>query len=176
MALLASHMMVTGRVSHVSKGRGNLFTALFAAVTVVIIAALLTDALDAEPIVYRNTQYGFNFSLPPSWKGYTIAMEEWEGFKDGKAAAETGPLLLIRHPLWTLANPRQDIPIMVFTLLQWDLLQQGGFHVSAAPVGPSELGRNTEYVFALPPRYNYHFPTGWEEVSDILATNPLRPN
>ena len=29
--------------------------------------------------VYRNTQFGFSFSLPESWKGYRIITEKWEG-------------------------------------------------------------------------------------------------
>ena len=42
-------------------------------------------------------------------------------------------------------------------------------------MGPKELGRNSKYVFALPARYNFAFPTGFEEVEDILAGNPLQP-
>jgi len=38
-----------------------------------------------------------------------------------------------------------------------DSLQQEKFHIGAAPINPSELGRNTKYVFALPARYNYAF-------------------
>ena len=63
---------------------------------------------------------------------------------------------------------------MVFTLAQWDSLQQDKFHIGAAPIGPSELGRNTRYVFALPARYNFAFPTGYEEVEKILEDNPLK--
>jgi len=63
---------------------------------------------------------------------------------------------------------------MVFTLSQWDLLQQEKFHIGAAPIGPTELGHNTRYVFALPARYNYAFPTDWEEVEKILEGNPLK--
>ena len=81
---------------------------------------------------------------------------------------ETGELISIRHPEWTSQNQRQDIPIMIFTLIQWTSLQQGEFHIGAAPIGPKELGRNTSYVFALPARYNYAFPEGYEEVESIL--------
>lgn len=58
---------------------------------------------------------------------------------------------------------------MVFTLAQWseDLI------VSAAPIGPSELARNAHYVFALPPRYNFAFPDGYQEVEAILQAKPL---
>jgi len=44
---------------------------------------------------------------------------------------------------------------------------------SAAPMGPKELARNTKCVFALPARYNYAFPAGYEEVEEILENNPL---
>ena len=127
-------------------------------------------------IEYRNTEYGFSFTLPASWTGYTIITAQWQGLAavpSGEAVVEQGPIISIRHPLWTSANPRQDIPIMVFTLAQWNSLQQGNFHIGAAPIGPSELGRNAHYVFALPARYNYAFPTGFEEVETILEGHPL---
>ena len=129
-------------------------------------------------IQYQNEQYGFSFSLPESWKGYSIVTGSWEGYSvgpEGNVPFTQGPMLSIRHPLWTAANPRQDIPIMIFTLSQWDDLRQDKFHIGAAPIGPSELGRNSRYVFALPARYNYAFPAGYEEVEAILQSNPLHP-
>jgi hypothetical protein len=134
----------------------------------------------ATSIEYRNTDYGFTFSLPESWKGYSIMTQQWEGFPNnanGAASDDTpvyGPEILIVHPLWTVEHPRQDIPIMVFTLAQWDQVQQAELTVGAAPIPPSELGRNATYLFALPARYNYAFPTGYEEVAKILEGNPLR--
>lgn len=128
--------------------------------------------------LYANTKYGFNFSLPESWKGYTIVIGTWEGLaiggQNGEAIVEIGPIISIRHPQWTSQIPRQDIPIMVFTLNQWNSLQKGQFHIGAAPIGPSELGRNSSYIFALPARYNYSFPQGYEEVVNILKGNPLQ--
>lgn len=64
---------------------------------------------------------------------------------------------------------------MVFTTTQWEALQQEQFHIGAAPIGPRELGRNQRYVFALPARYNFAFPEGYEEVEQIIESNPLRP-
>lgn len=130
-----------------------------------------TPADKPEAVIYKNTQYGFNFPLPDSWKGYKIVTGKWEG--TGKVNEE-GPLISIRHPNWTDKTPRQDIPIMVFTLAQWDALQNGDFHIGAAPMNPSELGRNIGYVFALPARYNYAFPAGYEEVENILKDNPIQ--
>jgi len=126
-------------------------------------------------IEYRNTQYGFTFSLPLSWKGYSIITENWKGFPVDEPTDQTikGPEIFIRHPLWTAVNPRQDIPIMIFTPAQWDLIQQEKLSLGAAPIGPSELGRNAEYIFALPARYNFAFPTGFEEVEKIIEGQPL---
>jgi hypothetical protein len=55
-------------------------------------------------------------------------------------------------------------------------LQREEFHIGAAPIGPKELGRNSRYVFALPARYNFSFPTGFEEVEKILEGSPLQVN
>lgn len=129
--------------------------------------------------VYQNTQYGFSFSLPESWKGYSIVASTWKGFANtgpkGDTTVTQGPLISIRNPAWTAQKPYQDIPIMVFTLSQWDSLLRNKFAVSAAPINPSLLGFNATYVFALPARYNYAFPAGYEEVATILAGKPLAP-
>ncbi|MBP1743818.1 MAG: hypothetical protein H6Q58_796 [Firmicutes bacterium] len=144
-----------------------------------ISSVLMGDYQTGVKILYRNSDYGFAFLLPKSWSGYTIITENWqgqslEGSTNGQIT-ETGPKLLIRHPQWVPANPRQDIPIMVFTIAQWDLVQQEKMSVGAAPMPPSELGRNSTCVFALPARYNYAFPAGFEEVEQILEENPLKP-
>ncbi len=69
---------------------------------------------------------------------------------------------------------REDIPILVIPLDQWDLLMEGTYHIGASPLEPTELGRNDRCVFALPARYNYDFLEGYEEVEEILEGNPLR--
>ena len=130
----------------------------------------------SEAVVYNNTKYGFHFNLPASWKGYTIVEDKWQGtaISDNTDGLDlTGPQLLIRSPKWTEKDPYQDIPIMVFTKKQWTALATGEYAVGAAPMAPSELGENSKYVFALPARYNYAFPTGYEEVEKILQDNPL---
>jgi len=129
-------------------------------------------------IDYKNTQYGFDFSLPVSWNNYKIIVDKWKGLPIGGSSQEekvvTGPLISIRHPLWTKEKPRQDIPIMVFTISQWNKLMKEEFHIGAAPIGPNELARNNKYVFALPARYNYAFLTGYEEVESILKNKPIK--
>lgn len=103
--------------------------------------------------------------------------DKWQGWDSNTGkVVETGPLLSIRHPLWTSANKLQDIPIMIFTLDQWTALGKEAFNVGAAPIPPSELGRNANYVFALPARYNYAFTTNYKEVELILAGKPLHTN
>lgn len=133
---------------------------------------------DTYLISYKNNQYGFEFSLPETWKDYTILTDNWEGLAFDNSESrivESGPIIFIRHPEWTSENQRQDIPIMIFTINQWNSLQKGEFHIGAAPVGPTELGSNNKYVFALPARYNFAFPEGYEEVEDILSSEPLQP-
>lgn len=132
---------------------------------------------ESSTISYTNSEYGFELTLPKSWQGYTTVVDTWKGLtiseSQGEVVAEQGTQISLRHPLWTTAEPRQDIPIMVFTLGQWQALQQEKFHIGAAPIGPSELGRNARYAFALPARYNFTFPTGYEEVDAILQGKPL---
>lgn len=127
---------------------------------------------------YTDNKYGFEFTLPDSWKEYSVVVERWEGYINQDTAGETmteeGPEILIRHPQWSEESPRQDIPIMIFTIKQWDDIEQEKFHIGAAPINPTELGRNNRYVFAIPARYNYAFPTGYEEVEKILESSPLR--
>ncbi len=111
----------------------------------------------AKSVVYINKKYGFRFKLPETWKGFSISETQWTG-GDGRTyqseesipPPEKGPFISIVHPLSTKENPRQDIPIMVFSHAQWRLVEQGNLIVSAAPIGPSEIGRNAKYVFALP--------------------------
>lgn len=135
---------------------------------------------DANSVVYKNTQHGFTFSLPKSWEDYKIITDEWEGLSIDDSnqgeVIEKGPIISIRHPKWTSEEQQQDIPIMIFTIEQWEALEDGKFHIGAAPIGPTELARNSKYVFALPARYNYAFPTGYEEVEQILEANPLHAN
>lgn len=127
-------------------------------------------------IQYRNLQYGFCLTLPEDWRRYSIVVDRWKGYTggaNGDVTVQQGPIISIRDPRWKSAEPRQDIPIMVFTQQQWRSLQHGEFTVSAAPIGPTELGRNRQYVFALPPRYNYAFPPGYQEVDQIVRSKPL---
>jgi len=127
-------------------------------------------------IVYKNPKYGLRLKLPRSWKGYKVTIREWGGGgtgPNGEELVEQGPEIVIQHPKSTEVHPRQDIPIMVFTMHQWELVDHG-LVVSAAPVGPGELARSCRYVFALPPRYNYADVEGVDEVSMILNSDSVQ--
>lgn len=136
----------------------------------------LGDYVADTTIIYKSDQYGFDFTLPKSWQGYTLVTGAWNGtdLASGKQT-ESGPMISIRHPAWTQKSPRQDIPIMIFTLSQWQAVQNEMLSVGAAPMPPSELGRNAAYVFALPARYNFAFSEGYEEVEEIIEGKPLKP-
>jgi hypothetical protein len=155
----------------------------FLATAAASIAAQTTPApanASAPSIVYVNQQYGFSLRLPASWKGYTIIQNTWEGDWEGNAGHGHsehdpfhGPKIVIRHPLWTKDNPREDIPIEIFTVPIWQQVDNGDIITSAAPFGPGELGRNKQYVFALPPRFSFDELEGVEEVRQITEKDPL---
>lgn len=133
---------------------------------------------EMNSIIYENSDYGFYLSLPKSWRSFTVVKGKWEGISPDDSTKQntnlSGEIINIRHPEWTKEKPRQDIPVMIFTVDQWKLLHEGKMNVGAAPILPTELGRNSKYVFALPARYNYAFPTGYEEVEKIIEAKPLQ--
>jgi hypothetical protein len=140
-----------------------------------------TSTQPARPgsVVYSNYRYGFRFYLPKSWKGFTVIEGKWEGTNNPDGRPESGPLIRIRHPLYTEQNPREDIPIMVITSRQWEEINDNDLDkaliVSAAPFPPSEVGRNEKYVFATPPRYSFDELEGVNEVLKIVNSKSLRP-
>ncbi len=173
------------RESHMRFRRVLLFLVACAAVLAASGSAQTDSAQAPKPsaaqatIVYRNTQYGFCFALPESWKGYTIVAEQWNGtiLSTGLSSGQAvqGPQLLIRNPKWTEEKPYQDIPIMVFTPAQWQQVEAVTMSVSAAPIGPSELGHNSRYVFALPPRWIGFYDTlGQDELNAWMEQSRLQ--
>jgi len=93
----------------------------------------------------------------PTWRGHRSA----------------GSHYLHPTPPVDVSRPTARHP-MVFTRAQWRSLPHEELFVgAAAPMWLGELGRNHRYVFALPARYNYAFPTRYEEVEKILSSNPL---
>jgi hypothetical protein len=133
------------------------------------------------PVIYKNKRYRFTLDLPKSWKGYSVLVSEWTANVQDPANPDKdprevrGPLITIRHPGWTEANPRQDIPLMVLTYAQANLSDEGNLFASAAGYPPPEIGRNARYVFAVPPRYNSQDLPGLDEVDAILRQKSLHP-
>ncbi len=123
-------------------------------------------------VTYSNSQYGFSIPLTSDWKGYTVITRQWDGLNIDPTSenkiTDHGPILVLRHPAWTDKNPREDMPIMIFTPAQWDLVINDKISVGAAPFPPSLLGRNSNYVMALPARYNYDESTGYQEVDELV--------
>jgi hypothetical protein len=132
-------------------------------------------APSGDAVEYRNTKYGFAFSLPPGWKGYTIVADKWEASDAQNGVVERGPVVSIRHPGWTEEHPWQDIPIMIFTLAQWESAEHSNLYAGGSAIGFHELGRNRKYAFAVSSRYNEDEVPGREEVDGILQHEPLRP-
>jgi hypothetical protein len=151
--------------------------------TLAIIIALATGYLyfvktKSVSVQYRSDTYGYYIDLPKSWEGYTVKKFVKDIYGPGTKGEHeiVGRFLSeeVVHPKSTDAKPRQNIPIYIFTHEQWKNIsneKDSVWSVSAAPFPPSELGRNEKYVFALPARYNYSFPVGFEEVEDILKNN-----
>ncbi|MEC1716257.1 hypothetical protein [Schinkia azotoformans] len=131
--------------------------------------------INNSAVSYTNEKYGFRLILPASWRNYQIVTDRWEGTPlAANQMAENGPILSVRHPKWTKENPRQDIPIMIFTHSQWESIQNEKFSVGAAPITPKKLNQNKDYVFALPARYNFAFLEGYEEVEKIVENGALQ--
>jgi hypothetical protein len=131
------------------------------------------------PLRYHNAQYDLTFYLPESWKCYLVLTDEWNAplvespsdSTDKAIGTETGPIIVLRNPLWRTNNLYQDIPIMVFTYKQWKEEHDGLFFPYAGGV-IDELWHNQKYVFGLFSRYNADDDIkGWQETDDVFARN-----
>lgn len=121
---------------------------------------------------YRNDEYGFEVVLPETWQGYSVITESWDGrMLDGTSKKLRGPKVVIRNPNWSGPLSWQDVPILVFTKDEWELIEATLLTVSAAPIGPGKLGENEQYVFALPPRWaGFTDALGQDEAQEIAKT------
>jgi hypothetical protein len=126
------------------------------------------------PVLYHNVQYDFTFSLPASWRGYTVLSDQWDlepyvPALDKDMVTEHGPIIILRHPLWKPGAPTQDIPIDVFTRRQWD--QSDGEGVDACGL-EYEIAHNSKYVFSVWSRFNTDASVqGWKEADTIVQRN-----
>ncbi len=133
----------------------------------------------ASTVLYRNTQFGLQVSLPQSWEGFKAEASSGNGEVTLSSTGETISIgttsfVMITHPLSTAQNPRAHIPIRIYTLAQWSHIASKEWHDGgAAPFNSSEITRNSKYVFALPPRYNYAEAIGWAEVGEIISSGAI---
>jgi hypothetical protein len=113
-------------------------------------------------LIYQNNQYGFTLNLTKTWNGYSAS----------SSVIAYGNKVVIRFPGWTAKNTHEDIPILIYPLATWQKWEKTNFagYPTAAPIGPTERGRNNVYVFATAPRYNFDFQPGFEEVEKIITT------
>jgi hypothetical protein len=127
-------------------------------------------------LTYTNTQYGFTMQLPLSWKGFAESTGTFDIYSfnssDGEKVLGTGEMIRINDPRSTTSTPYGYVPVMIFTPQQWKLVSGDNPQgiVSPAPIGPSMIGENNNYIFATPPRYNNVDAVNWGEVELIVDT------
>ena len=124
---------------------------------------------------YKNNEYGFELTLPDSWKNYSVVKETWKGWSvfevEDVGQTYSGTKVVIKNPQTNSQQIWQDIPIMIFTPEIWKLVNEEKIAVSAAPIGPAKIGENAKYIFATPPRwYGFTDDKGWEEAVEIVKT------
>jgi hypothetical protein len=130
------------------------------------------------PLRYHNAQNNFTFFLPASWRGYSALIQQWNGETYSPTADKLivtghGPIITFRHPQWQTNAPYQDLPVLVFTRAQWDLLHQGKLWPSLFAGGAmDELWHTQKFVFAMSSRYNAEDDVkGWKSAADIIKQN-----
>ena len=113
-------------------------------------------------IVYKDDMFGFQLTLPKTWSGYKLERGE----------IPFGNSVTLVHPDATELKPRMNIPIYVYPIEKWTEWEKNNFegYPTAAPIGPTERGRNSKFVFATAPRYNFSYLPGFEEVEEIIKT------
>ncbi len=120
---------------------------------------------------YKNDEYGFEMTFPDSWLGYSVVKSSWEGRLIDGDTNYSGAMFVFKNPKTTAQQQWQDIPVMVIAPDVWKLIQEGKIAVSAAPIGPGQIGENPKYVFATPPRwYGFTDAIGWQEAVEIVKT------
>jgi hypothetical protein len=150
------------------------------------ITALLTTACESfnppshppgSALRYHNAKSGFTFFMPASWRGYSVLHEQWEAqtylpANDTTLIVAHGPVIVLRHPHWTVSEPYQDITFLVYTRSQWDAEKQGKFCSTYFAGGTMvEMWHNRKYVFAMSTHESKSELNGWREVSEIVSHN-----
>jgi hypothetical protein len=130
------------------------------------------------PLHYHNAKYDFTFCLPPSWRGYSVKIGQWDGGHYSSASDKTvitdhGEIIFLRYPQWKTNDLYQDIPIVMFTRNQWDDERTGKMSAYISAGGTiDELWHDRNHVFAISSRYNAADDVkGWQEAPEIIAKN-----
>ena len=130
------------------------------------------------PLRYHDAGYGLTFSLPTSWRGYSVSVQQlddetYSPAEDRRILVGHTPMITLRHPRWQVSAPHQDIPILVFTRDQWNALHHGALWPSLFAGGVmDELWHDHDFVFVMSSRYNAADEvSGWKEVAEIVAQN-----
>lgn len=137
------------------------------------VQAPASDVLNQETSfeVYKNDTYGFEMTFPITWKNYSAIKGYWQGNFTKEQGMAVGPMLTFRNPNWKENEHWQDIPVMIFAYDAWELVEKEEISLGAAPVGPSEIGRNAKWIFATPARwYGFTSDKGQEEAVAIVKT------
>ena len=116
-----------------------------------------------DNLVYQNNIYRFSVPLPESWRSYVVSEQNKNSYIEIRLA----------HPQSNAQNARMDVPVLVVPVATWNTwypanAPESGQHPFAAPVPATERARNSKYVFATAPRYNFSYLPGWEEVDEIV--------
>jgi hypothetical protein len=133
----------------------------------------------SHAVTYKNREYRFTIKMPSAWAGYSVHTSYCRPTVSCNSTRiplenDAYSIVVLDDPRSTKANPRQDIPIMVFPLATWKKVESEDLIVSAAPVPPEEIGRNAQFVFATPPRYTAAELPGADEVRTLMSGNPLQ--
>jgi hypothetical protein len=125
-------------------------------------------------VLYHNSEYGLDFSLPESWRGYSVLVQRWESSAhkpalDQDVTVGHRPVIVLRNPAWRADDPRQDIPILVFTREQWAADMQDGIYAGGVTY---EISHNGRFVFGIHSRFNWDESVkGTEEAGEIVDRN-----
>lgn len=121
-----------------------------------------TPEVATGSIVYINEDFGFKLTLPSTWVGYKVST----------GTVDRGQSVTIT-PVWSTNDKnREFVPVLIYPKDVWTAWEKNNFedYKTSAPIGPTERGRNSDFVFATAPRYNFSFGTGTEEVEGIVKS------
>ena len=124
------------------------------------VATSTATSTASSTVMYSNTDFGFSLELPKSWEGYKLAT----------GTVKFGQTITITPKSSVDEATREFMPILIYPIAQWKKWEKNNFedYPTAAPIGPTERARNSVYVFATAPRYNFSFGVDPSVVENIV--------